>query len=122
MPDEVQAGESQQANCSSSVEEDDFLQQQTKVGWGDLGKKSYTIDLLCHGKGPTKQGAEQSNADASAVKVSQSKRGCDDPLADKGGRHCFEPKSPDSTLLNVSLFGLVAAVGRIFFVKKMKKE
>ena len=86
------------------------------------GKKSYTIDLLCHGKGPKNKGTEQSNADASTEGKSVKREGCDiDPLADKKEAATAEPKKTDSTLLNVSLFGLVAAVVGFVFVKKMKK-
>ena len=122
--DEVQQAESQlEQIADSSVEEDDFLQLVDQGSDGaNQGKKSYTIDLLCHGKGPKNKGTEQSNADASTEGKSVKREGCDiDPLAEKEAATA-EPKKADSTLLNVSLFGLVAAVVGFVFVKKMKKE
>ena len=123
--DEVQQAESQlEQIADSSMEEDDFLQLVDQGSDGaNQGKKSYTIDLLCHGKGPKNKGTEQSNADASTEGKSVKREGCDiDPLADKKEAATAEPKKADSTLLNVSLFGLVAAVVGFVFVKKMKKE
>lgn len=122
--DEVQQAESQlEQIADSSVEEDDFLQLVDQGSDGaNQGKKSYTIDLLCHGKGPKNKGTEQSNADASTEGKSVKREGCDiDPLPDKKEAATAEPKKSDSTLLNVSLFGLVAAVVGFVFVKKMKK-
>jgi hypothetical protein len=122
--DEVQQAESQlEQVADSSVEEDDFLQLVDQGSDGaNQGKKSYTIDLLCHGKGPKNKGTEQSNADASTEGKSVKREGCDiDPLEDKKEAATAEPKKADSTLLNVSLFGLVAAVVGFVFVKKMKK-
>ena len=120
--DEVQQEEPQlEQIADSSVEEDDFLQLVDQGSDGaNQGKKSYTIDLLCHGKGPKNKGTEQSHAeDGKSVK----REGCDiDPLADKKEAATAEPKKTDSTLLNASLFGLVAAVVGFVFVKKMKKE
>ena len=123
--DEVQQAESQlEQIADSSVEEDDFLQLVDQGSDGaNQGKKSYTIDLLCHGKGPKNKGTEQSNAEDSTEGKSVKREGCDiDPLADKKEATSAEPKKADSTLLNVSLFGLVAAVVGFVFVKKMKKE
>ena len=123
--DEVQQAESQlEQIADSSVEEDDFLQLVDQGSDGaNQGKKSYTIDLLCHGKGPKNKGTEQSNAEDSTEGKSVKREGGDiDPLADKKEAATAEPKKTDSTLLNVSLFGLVAAVVGFVFVKKMKKE
>ena len=123
--DEVQQAESQlEQIADSSVEEDDFLQLVDQGSDGaNQGKKSYTIDLLCHGKGPKNKGTEQSNAEDSTEGKSVKREGGDiDPLADKKEATSAEPKKADSTLLNVSLFGLVAAVVGFVFVKKMKKE
>ena len=122
--DEVQQAESQlEQIADSSVEEDDFLQLVDQGSYGaNQGKKSYTIDLLCHGKGPKNKGTEQSNAEDSTEGKSVKREGCDiDPLADQKEAAIAEPKKTDSTLLNVSLFGLVAAVVGFIFVKKMKK-
>lgn len=119
--------ESSEQLIEPSVRQDDFAElTYSSSNKGNQRKQSYSVNLLCHGKGPQNK-ANQSKTDDSNTDHKQVKReGCDiDPFSSDEQSASVEKKEKQPNFLNIALSSIIGASAGflfIYLILKYKKK